>query len=84
MLVLSLYTKCNADSTAFKFIDKINMFRNAFFSQTQADLLDISDKKTLMSYTNFQSAADIFSNKLEISDKMLYEDICSILASKLS
>ena len=59
------------------------MFRNAFFSQTQADLLDISDKKTLMPHTNFQSAADTFSNKIEISDKMLYKDICSILASKL-
>ena len=59
------------------------MFRNAFFLQTQADLLDISDKETLMSHTNFQSAADTFSNKLEISDEVLYKDICLILASKL-
>ena len=60
------------------------MFRNAFFPQTQADLLDISDKKTLLSHTNFQPAADTFSNKLEISDEMLYKDSYSILTSKLS
>ena len=79
-----LCTNCNAYPTAFKFIDKVNMFRNAFFLQTQADLLDISDKKTLMSHINFQPAADTFSNKLEISDEMSYDDIYSILASKLS
>ena len=60
------------------------MFRNAFFLQTQADLLDISDKKILMSYINFQSAAGTFSNRLEISDEVSYKDIYSILASKLS
>ena len=60
------------------------MFRNAFFLQTQVDVLDISDKKTLMSHINFQPAADTFSNKLKISDKVSYKDICSILASKLS
>ena len=59
------------------------MFRNAFFLQTQVDLLDKLDKKTLMSCTNFQPAADTFSNKLKISDEILYEDIYSILASKL-
>ena len=62
----------------------MNMFKNAFFSQTQADLSNISDKKTLISYINFQPAAETFSNKLEISDEVLYKDICSILASKLS
>ena len=51
--VSSLCISCNADSTAFKFINKIKMFRNAFFSQTQADLSDISDKKILMPHTNF-------------------------------
>ena len=51
--VLSLYTSCNADPTAFKFIDKVDMFRNAFFLQTQADLSDISDKKTLIPHINF-------------------------------
>ena len=60
------------------------MFRNAFFLQIQANLLDKSNKKTLISHMNFQSAADTFSNKLEISDKVLYEDIYLILASKLS
>ena len=59
------------------------MFRNAFFLQTQADLSDILDKKTLMSHMNFQPATEIFSNKLEISDKMSYKDIHSNLASKL-
>ena len=83
-LVLTLCTNCNADPTTFKFIDKIDMFRNVFFLQTQADLSDISDKKTLMTHINFQSAADTFFNKLEISDKVLYKDIYSILASKLS
>ena len=53
LLVPPLYTNCNADPTAFKFINKIDMFRNAFFSQTQADLSDISDKKTLMPHTDF-------------------------------
>ena len=62
----------------------MNMFRNAFFLQTQANLSDISDKKILMSHTNFQSVTDTFSNKLEISDEMLYKDIYLILASKLS
>ena len=84
LLVPPLYISCNADSTAFKFIDKVNMFRNTFFLQTQADLSDISDKKTLMSCTNFQSAADTFFNRLEISDKVLYKDIYLISASKLS
>ena len=56
------------------------MFRNAFFLQTQAEILDISDKKTLMPQINFQSAADTFSNKLEISVKISYEEIYSILA----
>ena len=83
LLVSSLCTNCNADSTAFKFIDKIDMFRNAFFLQTQADLSDISDKKTHMSHMNFQPAADTFSNQLDISDKVLHKDICSILAIKL-
>ena len=59
------------------------MFRNAFFLQIQADLSDITDEKILMSYMNFYSAADIFFNKLEISDKVLYKDIYSIPASKL-
>ena len=53
LLVSSLYINCNADSTAFKFIDKKNMFRNAFFSKTQADLFNILDKKTLMSHMSF-------------------------------
>ena len=60
------------------------MFRNVFFLQTQADLINISDKKTLMPHTNFQPATNIFFNKLEISDEVLYEDIYSILASKMS
>ena len=60
------------------------MFRNALFLQTQADLSDISDKKTFMSHKNFQSAADTFFNKLEILDEVLYKDIHSILTSKLS
>ena len=51
--VLSLHTSCNADSTAFKFINKVNMFRNAFFLQIQVDFSDLSDKKTLMPYINF-------------------------------
>ena len=59
------------------------MFRNAFFLHTQADLSDISDKKILISHVNFKSAADIFFNKLEISDEVLYKVICSILISKL-
>ena len=60
------------------------MFRNAFFSQIQVDLSDILDKKILMPHIFFYSAADTFSSKLEISDEMLYEDIYSILTSKLS
>ena len=60
------------------------MFRNTFFLQTQVDLLNISDKKTLMPHIYFEAAADTFSNKLEILDKILYKDIYLILASKLS
>ena len=61
--VSPLNTNCNADFTTFKFINKVDMFRNDFFLQTQADLLNISVKKTLMSHINFQSAADTFSKK---------------------
>ena len=37
-----------------------------------------------MPHMNFQSAADIFFNKLEISDELSYKDIYLILANKLS
>ena len=59
------------------------MFRNVFFLQTQADLSDILDKKIFMSHTNFLLAANTFFNSLEISDKVSYKDVHSILASKL-
>ena len=51
--VPSLCTNCNADPTTYKFIKKVNRLRNAFFLQTQADLSDILDKKTLMPHMNF-------------------------------
>jgi len=82
-LVPPLRTNRDAEPSAFDFSDKVNMFKNAFYPQTEADLSDILDKEALMPRTNFQPVADTFSDKLEISDEVSYDDIRSTLASKL-
>lgn len=83
LLVSLLCTSCDAELSVFNFSDKVNMFKNIFYSQTVADLSNISDKKALMSHTSFNPSLNFFTDKLSIFNEMLYEDIWAVLASKL-
>jgi exonuclease III len=79
-----LRTSRDAEPTAFEFADKVDMFKDAFFPQTEADLSDIPDTERLMPRSAFRPDSGSFSNDLEVSSEVSYEDIRSILSSKLS